>query len=106
MFRKDERGSAFHPELALRHLRLASRRILGTFRSMNAVLAAEIERLSPAEKLLLVEELWNQIARESNAVEPPAWHDAVLAEDAQHYAADPSRGDSWKNVKQRIIGQG
>jgi len=30
---------------------------------MNAVLAAELERLSPAEKLLLVEELWNQIAR-------------------------------------------
>ena len=79
--------------------------MLVTFRPMNAVLAAEIERLSPAEKLLLVEELWNQIARESNAVEPPAWHDAVLAEDAQRYAADPSRGDSWENVKRRIVGQ-
>ena len=31
---------------------------------MNATLAAEIERLSPAEKLLLVEELWNQIGKE------------------------------------------
>jgi len=72
---------------------------------MNAALAAEIERLSPAEKLLLVEELWNQIARESNAVEPPVWHDAVLAEDAQRYASDPSRGDSWENVKRRIVGQ-
>ncbi len=72
---------------------------------MNAALAAEIERLSPAEKLLLVEELWNQIARESNAVEPPAWHDAILAEDAQRYASDPSRGDSWENVKRRIVSQ-
>ena len=72
---------------------------------MNAALAAEIERLSPAEKLLLVEELWNQIARESSAVEPPAWHDAVLAEDAQRYVSDPSRGDSWENVKRRIVGQ-
>jgi putative addiction module component (TIGR02574 family) len=72
--------------------------------SVNAALAAEIERLSPAEKLLLVEELWNQIARESNAVEPPAWHDKVLAEDADRYAADPSRGDSWENVRRRIAG--
>lgn len=72
---------------------------------MNAALAAEIERLSPAEKLLLVEELWNQIARDSNAVEPPAWHDAALAEDVARYAADPSCGDTWEAVKQRITGQ-
>ncbi|MDP1579621.1 MAG: addiction module protein [Candidatus Didemnitutus sp.] len=72
---------------------------------MNAALAAELERLSPAEKLLLVEELWNQIARDSNAVEPPAWHDDALAEDAQRYAADSSRGDTWENVKRRITSE-
>jgi putative addiction module component (TIGR02574 family) len=72
---------------------------------MNATLAAEIQQLSPAEKLLLVEELWNQIAQESHAVEPPSWHDQALAEDAQRYAADPSRGDSWENVKRRITGR-
>ena len=72
---------------------------------MNAVLAAEIQRLSPAEKLLLVEELWDAIAKDSNAAEPPAWHDQVLAEDAAEYSADPSRGDSWANVKRRITGQ-
>lgn len=72
---------------------------------MNPALAAEIERLSPAEKLLLVEELWNQIAKESNTVEPPAWHDQALAEDAKHYAADRSRGDAWENVKRRIADQ-
>ncbi len=66
------------------------------FRRMNTVLFAEIERLSPAEKLPVVEELSNQIARESNAVEPPGWHDGVLAEDAQRYASDPSRGNSWE----------
>ena len=72
---------------------------------MNATLAAEIGRLSPAEKLLLVEELWDQIAEESNAAEPPVWHDQALAEDAARYAADLSRGDSWANVKRRITGQ-
>ncbi len=72
---------------------------------MNAVLAAEIQRLSPAEKLLLVEELWDAIAKESNAAEPPAWHDHALAEDAASYKADPAPGDSWANVKRRITGQ-
>lgn len=52
---------------------------------MTAALAAELEKLSPAEKLLLVEELWNEIAKESNLVEPPAWHDQVLAKDAADY---------------------
>ena len=72
---------------------------------MNAVLTTEISRLSPAEKLLLVEELWDDIAKESNAVEPPAWHDQALAGDAARYAADPSPGDTWANVKRRIIAQ-
>jgi len=72
---------------------------------MNTTLAAEISRLSPAEKLLLVEELWDEIAKESAAAEPPAWHDQVLAEDAARYAIDPSRGDSWTNVKRRITSQ-
>ncbi len=72
---------------------------------MNATLAEEISRLSPAEKLLLVEELWDDIAKASNAIEPPAWHDQALAEDAARYAADPSPGDSWASVKRRITGQ-
>lgn len=72
---------------------------------MNATLAAELQQLSPAEKLILVEELWNDIAKESNTVQPPAWHDQVLAEDAAAYAANPASGDTWANVKQRIIRQ-
>ena len=47
-----------------------------------------IRKLSAAEKLLLIEELWNGIARESNTVEPPAWHDQVLAKDATDYARE------------------
>lgn len=72
---------------------------------MNAALTAKIAPLSPAERLLLVEELWNQIARDSNAMEPPAWHDKALAEDAERYASDPSRGDTLENAKRRITGK-
>ncbi len=72
---------------------------------MTATFAAELKQLSPAEKLLLVEELWNELAKESNTVEPPAWHDQVLAEDAADYTANPACGDTWANVKQRITRQ-
>ncbi len=71
---------------------------------MNPTLAAEIERLSPAEKLILVESLWDSIAKDTTAVEPPKWHDQVLAEDAARYASDPSHGASWDAVKRRITG--
>jgi hypothetical protein len=56
---------------------------------MTSTLAAELKQPSPAEKLLLVEELWIDIAKASNTVQPPAWHDQVLAEDAADYAANP-----------------
>ncbi len=72
---------------------------------MNATLAEEISRRSPAAKLLLVEELLGDIAKESNAIEQPAWHDQALAEDAARYVADPVHGNSWANVKRRITGQ-
>ncbi len=69
---------------------------------MNAILATEIERLSPAEKLHLAEDLFESIAKESNEIKTPAWHDKALAEDAAKYAADRSSGDSWDNVKRRV----
>lgn len=71
---------------------------------MNPTLAAEIEQLSRAEKLLLVESLWDSIAKDAACVEPPKWHDQLLAEDAVRYASTPSRGNSWETAKRRIVG--
>lgn len=65
----------------------------------------QIEALTNTQKVLLVEELWDSIAKQADAVEIPAWHEQALAEDAADYMANPNAGSSWPDVKQRITKQ-
>ena len=69
---------------------------------MNPVLATEINRLSPAEKLKLVGELWDDIAASEDQLPIPAWHHQVLAEDEARYQANPTEGSPWPDVKARL----
>ncbi len=66
----------------------------------------QVETLSISEKMLLVEELWDAIANEPNAVPSPSWHAQALAEDAADYRAGATQGSEWSDVKRRITGQG
>ncbi len=72
---------------------------------MNAALNAEISRLSPSEKLQLVEELWDTLAANPDQLAIPAWHAKLLAEDQAVYRANPAEGSSWSEIKARITGQ-
>ena len=64
----------------------------------------QLESLSLSEKMLLVEELWDVIAKDENQLPLPAWHEQALAEDAARYAAHPTEGSPWTDVKKRIAG--
>ena len=67
---------------------------------MNAVLAAEISQLSQAEKLLLVEELWDQIAEASDLAVPAAHREELdrrLAKDAN------DAGRPWHEVRAELL---
>jgi hypothetical protein len=64
----------------------------------------QLQGLSLSEKMLLVEELWDVIAKNESALPIPAWHEQALAEDAVRYAANPAEGSSWADVKRRITG--
>ncbi len=72
---------------------------------MNTALASEISRLTPAEKLQLVEELWDDLAANEDRLPIPAWHEKLLAEDQARYQANPTEGGSWPEVKARILGK-
>jgi putative addiction module component (TIGR02574 family) len=72
---------------------------------MHSSLAAEISRLSPAEKLQLVVELWDQLAASEDNLPIPAWHEQALAEDEAAYRANPAAGSTWSDVRKRITGQ-
>jgi len=70
---------------------------------MNLALAAEINRLTPEEKLRLIEELWDTMAQNPDQLSVPVAHERALAEDHVAYRADPDAGASWSEVKQRIM---
>jgi putative addiction module component (TIGR02574 family) len=63
-----------------------------------------IDRLSMAERLLLVEEIWDSIADEVEELEIPLSHRQELDRRLASLQADPSAGASWPEVKARLLG--
>jgi len=54
-----------------------------------------IDRLSIAERILLVEEIWDGIAAEVDSLEVPQSHRDELDRRLAAYEADPRAGSSW-----------
>jgi putative addiction module component (TIGR02574 family) len=61
-----------------------------------------INRLSLAERILLVEEIWDSIAAEAEALEVPQSHKDELDRRLAAFHADPQAGSSWEDVKSRL----
>ena len=83
------------------HVKVANPAATGQPIIMNATLTAEISRLSSAEKILLVEELWDQIASASLSLPVPVAHreelDRRLATDANDV------GLPWSEVRDALL---
>ena len=63
---------------------------------------ADIKAMSVPERILIVEEIWDSIAAEQDALEiTPAQKDELDRRLAA-YDADPHRGSSWDEVKARL----
>lgn len=58
--------------------------------------------LSPAEKLQLVEDLWDDLASEPSVVPIHDWQKAEIERRKQNLLANPASGLSWEEVKRRI----
>ena len=61
-----------------------------------------IDRLSLAERILLVEEIWDSIAAEAESVGIPQSHKDELERRLAARDADPGSGSSWEDVKARL----
>lgn len=62
---------------------------------------ADLLKLSPSERLLLVQDLWDSIEAEDIALTD--WQKDELDRRKAAYQADPSTGRSWEDVKRRMI---
>ncbi|MES2706898.1 MAG: addiction module protein [Verrucomicrobiota bacterium] len=65
----------------------------------------EVVRLSAAEKLVLVSELWNDLA--AHPTEVPVSREQIAELDARMdaYHRDPAQVTSWESIQQRILGR-
>jgi hypothetical protein len=61
-----------------------------------------LDRMSTAEKLRAIEEIWADLSRDEARLESPAWHQQVLRErDAQVEAGAESYVD-WEKAKAEL----
>jgi len=61
-----------------------------------------LQELTPSEKILLAEELWDSVASEEKLF--PLTDDQREELDLRlaSYSANPEAGDTWENVRNRI----
>lgn len=71
----------------------------------NTIRVSDAMEHSVAERIELVEDLWNSIAQAPEAVELTDEQMKVLDERLAAYHADPEAGSPWEDVKRRVRGE-
>ncbi|HXI11594.1 MAG TPA: addiction module protein [Thermoanaerobaculia bacterium] len=61
----------------------------------------EIGELSAAQRLELIDVLWDSLA--PGDVPVPEWHKRLLDEALDEYERDPDEGRSWEDVRDEIF---
>ena len=64
----------------------------------------DIQRLSPSDKLVLVTELWDDLAAHPADVRVTPGQIAELDRRMEDYRKDPTRVTTWEAIKQRVLG--
>jgi putative addiction module component (TIGR02574 family) len=64
---------------------------------------AELKQLSMEEKLILVGELWDELAAHPDALQPREDHIKLLQDRLEHYRSNPNDVVAWEDVKKRIL---
>lgn len=60
------------------------------------------ESLSSLDKLRLIEQLWDELSREPESVDSPAWHAEALAEAEQAVAHGKATFMEWEAAKDSL----
>jgi len=67
-------------------------------------IAGGIKQLSVAERLLLVQEIWDSIVADQESLPVTEAQEEELDKRLAAYQAAPQEGSPWEEVKQRIMG--
>jgi putative addiction module component (TIGR02574 family) len=66
---------------------------------------APLFKLGRAERLQLVEDLWDSLAQEEADLPVPEWKRAELRKRKEHLRQNPNSGRTWDQVKRRARAQ-
>jgi len=70
------------------------------FKNMRNTL--QIDKMTREEKLQAMEALWDDLARNSSAVDSPAWHEDALKETEARYVAGTEESTDWESAKKEL----
>ena len=70
---------------------------------MKAITVSDLLCLPVAERLRLVEDLWDSIAEVPEKIELTGAQRKELDERLEQYHLDPDAGSPWQDVKERIL---
>jgi hypothetical protein len=62
----------------------------------------DLDSLSREEKLKVMHELWEDLARDETAIESPSWHADVLRETEQRVQAGNEHVHDWEKAKKEL----
>lgn len=61
-----------------------------------------LSKLTFAQKLDLMEAIWDDLAKDEKKLESPAWHEAVLKDREKALEAGKATVSDWEEAKDRI----
>ncbi len=70
---------------------------------MKQIKASDILTLSLAERIQLVEEIWDTIANEPEGIELTEEEKKIIDKRLESYYKNPETGSPWKDVYKRIV---
>jgi putative addiction module component (TIGR02574 family) len=68
-------------------------------------MSTDYAHLSPAEKLRLVEDIWDDLAAHPENVPIPNWQVHELRRRKEEFEKSPHAGLAWEHVKNKALGQ-
>lgn len=63
---------------------------------------ADLRKLPRAEKLRIIEELWDDLSADEASLDSPAWHEAELRKTEADFAAGKAEIIDWDEAKKRL----
>lgn len=72
---------------------------------MNEEFRTQINNLSVSEKILLVEEIWDSIARQEMSFDLTDSQKKMVKERSNSFKINPELGRSWEEIRDEFLGK-